>query len=119
MAGVREPNGRRNYAMLLLIASYGLRGCEVRALRLNDIDWAHDEIVIFAPKTGRRRVLPLTRPAGEAVPDYLLAERPPSRHREVSGSSRPPHGPLRSKINPATEQDQPLAGTPAGSRRAS
>ena len=100
MAGVREPNGRRNYAMLLLIASYGLRGCEVRALRLNDIDWAHDEIVIFAPKTGRRRVLPLTRPAGEAVLDYLLAERPPSRHREVFLSSRPPHGPLRSKINP-------------------
>src|SRR5260370_1263938 len=35
---LREPNGRRNYAMLLLIASYGLRGCEVRALRLNDIE---------------------------------------------------------------------------------
>jgi integrase/recombinase XerD len=34
---LREPNGRRNYAMLLLIASYGLRGCEVRALRLNDM----------------------------------------------------------------------------------
>jgi site-specific recombinase XerD len=100
MVDVREPNGRRNYAMLLLIASYGLRGCEVRALRLNDVDWAHDEIVIFAPKTGRRRVLPLTRPAGEAVLDYLLAERPPSRHREVFLSSRPPHGPLRSKINP-------------------
>ena len=32
--------------------------------------------------------------------DYLLAGRPPSRHREVFGSSRPPHGPLRSKINP-------------------
>ena len=95
-----EPNGRRNYAMLLLIASYGLRGCEVRALRLNDLDWARDEIVIFAPKTGRRRALPLTRPVGEAVLDYLLAERPPSRHREVFLSSRPPHGPLRSKINP-------------------
>ena len=107
MAGVREPNGRRNYAMLLLIASYGLRGCEVRALRLNDIDWAHDEIVIFAPKTGRRRVLPLTRPAGEAVLDYLLAERPPSRHREVFGSEL-------SAAWPATEQDQPLAGAPAG-----
>ena len=83
---LREPNGRRNYAVLLLIASYGLRGCEVRALRLDDIDWAHDEIVIFAPKTGRRRALPLTRPAGEAVLDYLLAERPPSRHREQSGA---------------------------------
>ena len=86
--------------MLLLIASYGLRGCEVRALRLNDTGGAHDEIVIFAPKTGLCCVLPLTRPAGEAVLDYLLAGRPPSRHREVFGSSRPPHGPLRSKINP-------------------
>ena len=90
-------------------------GREVRALRLNDIDWAHDQIVIFAPKTSRRRVLPLTRPAGEAVLDHLLAERPPLRHREVFLSSRPPHGPLRSKINPwlvvgrltGAQQDQP------------
>ena len=55
----------------LLIAGYGLRGCEVRALQLNDLDWARDEIVIFAPKTGRRRALPLNRPVGEAVLDYL------------------------------------------------
>jgi len=31
------PNGPRNYAMLLLVATYGLRSCEVRALRLDDI----------------------------------------------------------------------------------
>ena len=115
---LREPNGRRNYAMLLLIASYGLRGCEVRALRLNDIDWAHDEIVIFAPKTGRRRALPLTRPVGEAVLDYLLAERPPSRHREVFLSSRPPHGPLRSKINPWLGRQLDKAGIVTGRRGA-
>ena len=115
---LHEPNGRRNYAMLLLIASYGLRGCEVRALRLNDIDWAHDEIVIFAPKTGRRRALPLTRPVGEAVLDYLLAERPPSRHREVFLSSRPPHGPLRSKINPWLGRQLDKAGIVTGHRGA-
>src|SRR5258708_19962798 len=73
---LREPNGRRNYAMLL-IASYGLRGCEVRALRLNDIDWAHDEIVIFAPTTGRRRALPLTRPPAAALPCSPPSPRPP------------------------------------------
>jgi integrase/recombinase XerD len=105
-----EPNGRRNYAMLLLIATYGLRGCEVRALRLSDIDWAHDEIVIFAPKTGRRRALPLTRPVGEAVLDYLLEERPRSPHREVFLSSRPPHGQLRSKINPWLRRQLDKAG---------
>lgn len=100
VAGRDAPGGRRNYAMLLLIASYGLRGCEARALRLSDIDWVHDEITIFAPKTGRRRRLPLTRPVGEAILDYLLADRPPSPHEEVFLSSRPPHGPLRSKMNP-------------------
>ncbi len=94
-----EPNGRRNYAMLLLIAMYGLRGCEVRALRLDDIDWSHDEITIFAPKTRRSRKLPLTRPVGEAVLDYLREERPTSTREEVFLSGRPPHGPLRSKIN--------------------
>ena len=96
----REPNGRRHYAMLLLIATYGLRGCEVRALRLDDIDWVHDEVTIFAPKTGRSRRLPLTRSVGDAILDYLREERPPSVHREVFLSSRPPRGPLRSKINP-------------------
>ena len=93
-----EPNGRRNYAMLLLIATYGLRGCEVRALRLDSIDWSHDTVTILASKT-RRRTLPLTRPVGEAILEYLREERPPSAHRQVFLSSRPPHGPLRSKIN--------------------
>lgn len=94
-----EPNGRRNYAMLLLIATYGLRGCEVRALRLDHIDWSHDEITIFTPKTRRRRKLPLTHPVGDAVLDYLREERPPSIHEEVFLTGRPPHGPLRSKLN--------------------
>jgi integrase/recombinase XerD len=110
VAGRDAPGGRRNYAMLLLIASYGLRGCEARALRLSDIDWVHDEITIFAPKTGRRRRLPLTRPAGEAILDYLLAERPPSPHEEVFLSSRPPHGPLRSKMNPWLSRQLDKAG---------
>ena len=94
-----EPNGRRNYAMLLLTATYGLRGCEVRALRVGDINWSNDEITIFAPKTGRCRKLPLMQPAGKAILDYLRDERPPSLHREIFLSSRPPNAPLRSKIN--------------------
>jgi site-specific recombinase XerD len=95
----REPCGRRNYAMLLLFASYGLRGCEVRALCLDDIDWSCDEIIVFASKTGRSRRLPLIRPAGEAILDYLREERPPSRRREIFLSMRPPHAPLCSKLN--------------------
>lgn len=94
-----EPNGYRNYAMLLLFASYGLRGCEVRALCLDDIDWLRDEITVFTPKTGRSRRLPLTRAVGEAILDYLHEQRPPSLRRGIFLSSRPPHAPLRSKIN--------------------
>jgi integrase/recombinase XerD len=101
LAGIdrSERNGRRNYAMLLLAATYGLRGCEIRALRLDDIRWASDEITIFSPKTGRSRELPLTRPVGDAILEYLREERPPSHHRQIFLSSLPPRGPLHSKIN--------------------
>ena len=94
-----EINGRRNYAMLLLAATYGLRSCEIRALRLDDIHWDDDEITIFSPKTGRSRQLPLTRAVGEAILEYLREERPASRRRQIFLSSRAPHGPLHSKIN--------------------
>jgi integrase/recombinase XerD len=95
----REVNGRRNYAMLLLAATYGVRSCEIRALRLGDIRWDDDEVTIFSPKTGRGRKLPLMRPVGEAILDYLREERPATHHRQIFLSSQPPHGPLRSKIN--------------------
>jgi integrase/recombinase XerD len=91
-------DGRRNYAMLLLIATYGLRTCEVRALRLEDIDWQKDELTIHTSKTGRSRRLPLTRPVGDALLEYLRHERPISAHREVFLSRRPPQGPLRNKF---------------------
>jgi len=91
-------NGRRNYAMLLLAASYGLRSCEIRALRLEDIHWDKDEILIFSPKTGRRRKLPLTRPVGNALVEYLREERPAAHHRQIFLSSRAPHGPLHSRF---------------------
>lgn len=94
-----DLNGRRNYAMLLLAATYGLRTCEIRALRLDDIRWDDDEIMIFSPKTGRSRKLPLTRAVGEAILDYLREERPRSRHRQIFLSRRPPRRPLQSKIN--------------------
>jgi len=43
--------------------------------------------------------MPLTRSVGEAILDYLHEERPTSLRREIFLSSRPPHAPLRSKIN--------------------
>jgi site-specific recombinase XerD len=95
-----EINGLRNYAMLLLAATYGLRSCEIRALRIDDINWVGDEITIISPKTGRRRKLPLTRQVGEALVDYLREGRPVARHRQIFLSGRAPHGPLHSNIAP-------------------
>jgi integrase/recombinase XerD len=91
-------DGLRNYAMMQLMATYGLRGCEVRGLRLDDIDWERKELTIHASKTGHTRQLPLTRVVGEAILAYLRHERPVSLCREVFLSRRPPHGPLRNKF---------------------
>ncbi len=94
----QAADGLRNYAMMLLMATYGLRGCEVRGLCLEDIDWERQELTIRASKTHRARLLPLNGLVGEAILEYLRCERPASQHREVFLSRRPPQGPLRNKF---------------------
>jgi site-specific recombinase XerD len=94
----QASDGLRNYAMMLLMATYGLRGCEVRGLCLDDINWERQELTIHASKTGHSRQLPLNRLVGEAILDHLRRERPASLRREVFLSRRPPQGPLRNKF---------------------
>ncbi len=65
------PIGTRNYAILMLLARLGLRGCEVRALRLGDVDWRNGTLLIRAGKTHRERSLPLPRDAAKAILRYL------------------------------------------------
>lgn len=67
--------GRRDYAILLLLAQLGLRGGEVTALTLDDFDWSAG-IVSVPGKGDRREPLPLPRDVGEAVTDYLRNGRP-------------------------------------------
>ena len=52
--------GRRDYAVCQLLYTYGVRGGQVRALRLQDIDWAHNQILFRASKHGKDSLLPLT-----------------------------------------------------------
>jgi integrase/recombinase XerD len=68
--------GRRDLAMLILLARLGLRAGEVAALALEDIDWRAGEISI-AGKGGRRDRLPLPADAGQAIAAWLLHGRPP------------------------------------------
>ena len=74
--------GRRNYAMLLLLARLGLRAGEVAALTLDDIDWYAGRLVI-RNKGGHRTPMPLPHDVGQALADYLLDGRPACADRRV------------------------------------
>ena len=67
--------GRRDFAILVLLARLGLRAGEVAALDLGDIRWRLGEIVVRG-KGSRRDVLPLPTDAGEAVAGWLAGGRP-------------------------------------------
>jgi site-specific recombinase XerD len=70
------PMGRRDYAMFLLIATYGLRACEVVTLTLDDVEWRTAQLRIPQRKTRGSLWLPLTDDVGTALLDYLRHGRP-------------------------------------------
>ncbi len=67
--------GRRDYAILLLSATLGLRVGEVSAIELDDINWRAGELVVRG-KGNRIEVLPLPVDVGEALADYVRYGRP-------------------------------------------
>jgi integrase/recombinase XerD len=75
--------GLRDYAMFLLIAAYGLRGCDIADLQLSDIDWRAGELHVRQRKTGQPLLLPLTGPVAAALVAYLRKGRPRCAYREV------------------------------------
>jgi site-specific recombinase XerD len=87
--------GKRDYAMLLLITTYGLRTSEVAHLRLEDIYWRAKQLRIPRSKTSSRLVVPLTPEVGVCLLEYLRHARPKTSHREVFLRVRAPVGPLR------------------------
>jgi len=83
--------GRRDFAILTLLSRLGLRGFEVAALSLDDIDWRAGELTIRG-KGARTERLPLPHDVGEALVDYLRSDRPRVTCREVFLRARAPHG---------------------------
>jgi site-specific recombinase XerD len=90
----RTVVGRRDYAILTMLHTYGVRGGQVRALRLNDIRWAEDQILFGATKNGKDSLLPLTAAVGESLLDYLQHARPRSSYAEVFLTCRAPYRPM-------------------------
>lgn len=85
----KTPEGRRNYAILQLLARLGLRAAEVAALTLNDLDWDAGEIIVRG-KSGRCDRLPLPDEVGQALANYLRDGRPSCSTRRVFVRHRAP-----------------------------
>jgi integrase/recombinase XerD len=86
--------GRRNYAILLLLARTGLRAHEVAQLSLDDIDWREGIINIRSKKTRNERRLPLVHDVGAALVDYLEHCRPSCSSRTIFLRVIPPFKPF-------------------------
>jgi site-specific recombinase XerD len=78
----RTSTGRRDYAILLLLARLGLRGGEVVSLQLDDIAWRTGEILVRG-KGLLHDLMPLPVDVGEALTAYLRRDRPVCKTRRV------------------------------------
>jgi integrase/recombinase XerD len=88
--------GCRDYAMLLLIATYGLRVSEVASLALDDIQWRARVVRVPRPKVGTPLALPLTDEVAAALVAYLRHRSGEAGERRLFLRVRAPRGPVRS-----------------------
>jgi integrase len=98
----RSARGRRDYAILTLLATYGLRAGEIVHLQLRDIDWRAETILIRHSKIRGTTTLPLVPAAGEALLGYLRSARPKTAARFSRGNSL--HALVRRRIAAAGVQ---------------
>jgi integrase/recombinase XerD len=83
--------GRRDYAILLILARLGLRAGEIKTLTLEDLDW-QEGLITVRGKAGRYSQMPLPADVGEAIADYLQHGRPTTGSRCVFLRTRAPAG---------------------------
>lgn len=86
--------GLRDYAILLLGFQTGLRGVDIRGLRLSDIDWRNGKIKVCQSKTAEPLILPLGGEVMNAVADYILKGRPETDCDEIFLTTKGPVRPL-------------------------
>lgn len=88
-------SGWRDYAILHLLAHYGLRPCEVVALRLDSVDWRAKTLAVEQRKTKTALVLPLAKKTLSVLRHYLAHGRPASAEPELFLRARCPAGALQ------------------------
>jgi integrase len=86
--------GLRDSALIALLSVYGVRGVQLRRLRLDHIDWRNDRIIFPAAKGGRTIEQQLVPEAGNPLCEYLGRARPASDHPEVFLTLREPFRPV-------------------------
>ena len=85
--------GRRDFAILMLLARLGLRACEVARLTLDDVDWRGGELIVHG-KGGEIDCLPLPHYVGEALVAHLLGAKRDETGRALFVRVFAPHGPI-------------------------
>ena len=85
-----SPVGKRNYAIILLLARLGIRISDILNLRFDSIDWERKHITIQQQKTGAQVELPLLEDVGWAIIDYLQNARPKTSCQNVFVCHNPP-----------------------------
>lgn len=92
-----QVRGKRDFAMFLMMATYGFGAAEVLGLRLDDVDWESKILHARRPKTGALIELPLLPAVAKVLAAYLRHERPShADSRRIFLDSRMPHYPLTS-----------------------
>ena len=90
-----DPTGKRDFAMLLVLATYGLGAAEIRGLHLKDLDWKANVLRVRRAKTKALIELPLLPPVAKALIAYIRSERPQARGiPEVFLSRHMPYPPI-------------------------
>jgi len=93
--------GKRDYAILLLAARYGLRSSDIRKLRFENVVWRDDRIMLLQSKTQRPLELPLRADVAAALVDYIRQGRPACTAREIFVRHVQPVGPFTQNISAA------------------
>lgn len=105
---IESPVGKRDRAILLLLARLGLRAGDIVQMRLHDIDWK-EAWIHLSGKGHRETRLPLSQEVGAALVTYLISGRPQTDTEAVFVCTRPPFQPFRSHCAVSVIVDRALA----------